>query len=331
MQRILVVYNPNSSQYIHVKSEFLTRLKGLKSVIIGKFAVKKAPLEENVANLKKLLRPGDLVIAAGGDATAAIAVNAMMEKGVDATLSVLPFGNFNDLARTLGTMKVDDVLDLLSGAAPIQPGSRKIPATLAERRAAAIASHTAELYPFEIIINKKHWRFASGYVTMGMTAESVEIFDDPKIRKRLQQGHKSSWRSYVELALWYFKNRHSKIFIPDFTINGIPAPEKCSDYCALSGRSMCRVMKGGDDFLRPRVFRSAAYRLTSFPSLFVLMAQSILRRTPGTETSGDHLEFKKPATVELQAEGEYRTFERVREIDIYKAPRPLRVIMKGKK
>ena len=33
-----------------------------------------------------------------------------MKSGKSATLTVLPYGNFNDLARTLGTKKLDDIL-----------------------------------------------------------------------------------------------------------------------------------------------------------------------------------------------------------------------------
>lgn len=110
MQRLLVIYNPNSSQFIHIKDEFLSKLPELKGVIIGKFAIKKAPFEENAANLKKVLKDGDLVIAAGGDATASVTVNAIIESKKDVTLAVLPYGNFNDLARTLGMMTSGELL-----------------------------------------------------------------------------------------------------------------------------------------------------------------------------------------------------------------------------
>lgn len=174
------------------------------------------------------------------------------------------------------------------------------------------------LYPLDVIVDGQHWRYASGYVTIGMTAEAVELFDEPKFRKKMQKGHKSSWRSYLALAKWYFKNRHKKVFIPEFTLNGQPTKSKISDYCALSGRSMCRVMKGGNDYLRPEVFRSENCRLTSFPRLFNLMAKSILFRVPGQETTSDTIRFKNPATVEIQAEGEYNIFKDITTITIVK-------------
>jgi hypothetical protein len=89
---------------------------------------------------------------------------------------------------------------------------------------------------------------------------------------------------------------------------------------------MCRVMKGGDYYLDPHKFRSMTDRLTNFWRLFKLMVAAILVRTPGTETTGDTLEFTKPATVELQAEGEYQVFKDVKTIEIKKGTKCLKVI-----
>lgn len=301
MQRLLLIYNPHSSQYVRVKDEVISRINNLSGYLIGKFTIKKVSFEENVKNLKKVLQDGDIAIAAGGDATAAVAANAILESKKDVTLGVLPYGNFNDLARTLGTMKYDD--DFLK-------------------------QKVKKLYPLDIIVDGKHWRYATCYVTAGMTAEAVELFDEPKFRKYMQKGHKSSWRSYLKLAEWYFKNRRKKVFLPPFTLNGKPTKKGISDYCALSGKSMCRVMKGGDDYLKPKVFRSENCRLVNFWRLFKLMAISILKRVPGTETKEDLIEFLAPATVELQAEGEYKTFQNVTKILVKKPDQYIKVIHK---
>ena len=304
MQRLLLVYNPHSSNYVRVKDEVISRASKIKGYMIGKFTIKKAPFEENVKALKKVLRDGDIVIAAGGDATAAVTANAILESKKDVTLGVLPYGNFNDLARTLGTMKYNDIF-----------GDQN-----------RLFEGSIKLYPLDIIVDGKHWRYATCYVTAGMTAEAVELFDEPKFRKYMQKGHKSSWRSYLKLAEWYFKNRHKKVFIPPFTLNGKPTKKGISDYCALSGRSMCRVMKGGDDYLKPKVFRSENCRLINFWRLAKLMTISIFKRTPGTETTSDLLEFLEPATIELQAEGEYKIFRNVKTILIKKPDQYIKVI-----
>lgn len=303
MSRLILIYNPNSSNYRRVKKDVLDKREEIfKGYELSEYTIKKIGFESNVKNLKKEIKDGDLCFALGGDATAAITANAILESEKDATLAVLPYGNFNDLARTLGTMRLKD-LDL--------------------------ALKPIKLYPLEIYVDGKFWRYATCYVTIGMTAEAVELFDEPKFRKYMQKGHKSSWRSYLALAKWYFKNRRKKIFLPEFTINGKKTVKKASDYAAVSGKSMCRVMKGGEDFKRPNVFRSKAYKTISFPRLFMLMAKSILHRTPGDDTKGDILEFKDKATVELQAEGEYQTFENIKEIEVKKGTKCLKVITKN--
>ena len=306
MQRLLIVYNPRSSRFVDVKKEVIDKTKSLKGFMVGKYEVEPTTIEKNVSKLSKLLKDGDLVISAGGDATGIISSNAILSSGKDARLAVLPYGNFNDLSRTLGTKNLEDVIKGASDSVPEESPS--------------------ELYPLEIFVDGKFFRFATCYVTIGMTAESVELFDAPKTRKKLQKGHKSSWRSYFYLMFWYFKNRHKKQFIPDFKLNGKLQHHKTSDYAAVNGRSMCRVMKGGYDYRIPKKFRSMTDRLASFSRLFVLMIKSILVRTPGRETEGDVLEFLNPATVELQAEGEYKIFENIKKIEIRKSKKCLKVI-----
>ena len=336
MKRLIVVYNPNSSQYVHAEAEVLSRIRTIKGCTIGKFAIEKTTFEANVQSLKKLIRDGDTVIAVGGDATAAITANAILESKKDVTLGVLPYGNFNDLARTLGTMSYEAIFGeqnrLFEG--PPEPGKARMSAPRPWRRAEATQpekSHFVQprkLYPLDIIIDGKHWRYATCYVTIGMTAEAVALFDDPKIRAKMQKGHKSSWRSYLQLANWYFKHRHKKQFIPEFSLNGKPMHKKTSDYAAVNGKSMSRVMKGGDDYLKPLTFRSETEHTTSFPRLFMLMAKSILYRTPGKDTKGDTLEFAHPSTVAVQAEGEYYTFKDVKRIEIRKPDQFIKVIHK---
>ena len=300
MRRLLIVYNPRSSRFIDVEKEVLSKVRNLEGYMVGKYEVEPTDVDKNSTKFAKLLKDGDLVVSAGGDATGIIASNGILKSGKNVTLAVLPYGNFNDLARTLGTKTIEDVF------------SKEFT--------------TKKLYPLEIYVDGKFFRYATCYMTIGMTAEACELFDEPDFRKEMQKGHKSSWRSYIALSKWYFKNRHKKEFIPPFTLNGKPTASKVSDYCALSGRSMCRVMKGGDDYLKPKVFRSENCRLTNLWRLTKLMTASILKRTPGTETKGDKIEFLKPATVELQAEGEYRIFKNIKTIEVKKGKKCLKVI-----
>ena len=332
MRRLFIVYNPRSSRFVDVEKEVLSKARDLKGYMIGKYEVEPTDVDKNAAKFAKLIKDGDLVLAAGGDATGIIASNGIIKSGKDATLAVLPYGNFNDLARTLGTMDAGKLFEMIArnGQSEIvrDNGSEiaSEPRNDGRERSGSRIAHSGRLYPLEIYVDGKFFRYATCYVTIGMTAEVCEIFDEPKFRKKMQKGSKSSWRSYIALSKWYFKNRHKRVFIPPFTINGKPAEKNASDYCALSGKSMCRVMKGGDDYLKPKVFRSMNRKLTSFPRLFVLMLKAIFVRTPGKDTTGDVLEFLEPATVELQAEGEYRVFKDIKKIEIKKGDKCLKVI-----
>ena len=158
MQRLLIVYNPHSSQYHGVREKVLTPAKKLAGYMVGKYEVAATNPDDNIKRLAKLIQDDDLVLAAGGDATGVIAANAVMKSGKKAELAVLPFGNFNDLARTLRLENLDDVLK-----------AKKV-----------------KFYPLGIYVDDKFWRWATCYVTIGMTGEAVRLYDEPGMRKKLK-------------------------------------------------------------------------------------------------------------------------------------------------
>jgi len=102
MNRVFVVYNPRSSRFADVKKEVLNRQKSLKGFMLGKYEVEPTNVDQNATKFSKILKDGDFVISAGGDATGVIAVNAILKSGKDVCLAVLPFGNFNDLFKVVG-------------------------------------------------------------------------------------------------------------------------------------------------------------------------------------------------------------------------------------
>lgn len=309
MRRILVVYNPRSSRFADVRNEVFPKIRNLKGYIIGKYEVKPTNVDRNIATLSEIIQDDDIVISAGGDATGVIAANAIMCSAKSATLAALPYGNFNDLSRTLRTKKLEDVF------------------IIGKTRREKIRNN--KLYPLDIIVDGKHWRYATCYVTIGMTAEAVKLYDDKKVRHKLKTGFGRQIISYTTLASWYFKHRHKHNFIPEFKLNGITQHPATSDYIALNGRSMARIMKGGEDFIQPKVFHHKTDRLaSSFMRLAILMFKSIFRRTPGTSTAGDIIEFSSPATFTLQAEGESRRFEGVSKIEIRKASNHIKIVQK---
>lgn len=311
MQRILVIYNKRSSQYEDVRREVLEPMREISGALVGKYEVERTNVDDNADKLARILRDEDIIVAAGGDATGAIAVNGAIKAGKDVRLVILPYGNFNDLARTLKIKKLSDAINV-SG-----------------RRKGILAEGAVEkkLYPLEIIVDGKKFRDASCYVTIGMTAEAVEIFDEPKVRKGLKTNWGRKVGSYLHLMGWYFRNRSKREFLPEgFRLNGVEQRKKTSDYAAVNGGSMARVMKGGDDWEKPVIFRSETERTVKLWPLVKLMTKSIFARVPGKETRGDVLEFDKPCEVEIQAEGEYRKFENTTRIEVKKSQKFVRVI-----
>lgn len=199
---------------------------------------------------------------------------------------------------------------------------RREPSTVGET---VVAGPVQRLYPLEIYVDGKFFRYATCYVTIGMMAEAVGLYNEPKMRKILKTKCGRDIGSYTNLAGWYFKNRRKKVFLPDFKLNGNLQPKKTSDYAAINGKYVARVMRGREDYKSPTIFHSKTDRLTSFWRLFNLMAKSILFHVPSSETKGDILEFIEPATIELQAEGESKTFRNVKTIEIRKSKKYLKV------
>ena len=337
MKHLFVIYNPRSSRYVDVESEVLSHLSEIKGCLIGKYEVAPTNVDDNIDRLTKLLEDGDLVISAGGDATGIIASNAILKSGKDVTLAALPYGNFNDLARTLRTKTLKDIFredtrNPFSEGIP-ERGSARVSARAPWRRERATRPEEKGseypfrlFYPLEIIVDGKFFRYATCYVTIGMTAEAVSIYDSPKMRAKLKNAFGRKITSYTELSKWYFKNRHKHAFIPEFSLNGELQSTKTSDYAAVNGRSMARVMRGGEDYHDPKFFRHETDRLTNFYRLVKLMMKSIFSRIPGTATDGDILKFTNPSTVTLQAEGESVVLKDINKIEIRKSKKCLKVI-----
>ncbi len=308
MRRIVIVCNPRSSRYARVRREvldflmnpnFLREKYGITGVTIFRYEVEPTNVDDNAMKLSKLLHDDDLVLSVGGDATGVIGLNAVMHSGKDAILAALPYGNFNDLARTLGIKKLDDVFK----------------------------AETKKLYPLDVIVNDEHFRYASCYVTVGMMAEAVELFDSKKVRTGLRKKKNRAVRSYFELAKWYFCHRHKKVFLPDFKLNGDALFHKRSDYIAVNGKSLARVIRGRRNAFQPDVFARKIGKLTSFVRLVWFMAKGMLCRISGEEVlREDTIEFIEPANVEIQAEGEYKKFENLKKIQIKKSKDFIKVI-----
>lgn len=173
--RVILVCNRKSTGYKRVEKEVVTTLREFilqqKGITFLRFDVESPTLEENAKRLANLIGDGDVVLVAGGDGTAGIGVNGIMQSGKDAKFYVIPYGNFNDIIQIL------------------RPNSGK------------------KVYPIEALIDGKHFRYALAYFTVGMMAESTKIFDDEKVRRKLRKSKFNLIFSLKTLLMWFFVNR----------------------------------------------------------------------------------------------------------------------------
>jgi diacylglycerol kinase family enzyme len=308
-RRVFLVYNPRSSKATFVKEQVAAPLRDIPGVMFGKYEVKPTDVDDNAEQLSKILTDGDIVIAAGGDGTATIGLNGVMLSKKAVRFMAVPFGNFNDMARTL------------------KKASGK------------------ELYPLEAKIDGVHYRYAACYFTIGMFAESTEIFDAEKTRKKLRKGNKGIIFSIRTLVKWYFRNKRKR-FIPPFKYfsttktydaNGVfqvrvktmheDESKGISDYLAVNGVSVAKMMKGGKKFfLHKSDFLSTTGKLNKFFKLAPFMAKSILSRVPGDISTEDTIIFPDYGDVEIQAEGEYKKLKHVGKIVISKSEKSLKIL-----
>lgn len=295
-QRVIIVHNPRSSQAGRVEREMIDPARKLKGCVVGRYAVQATNVSANAKRLAKLLTDGDLVVSAGGDGTATIAMNGAMLSGRKVALAVLPYGNFNDMARTF---RVKDLKQAVNGKA-------------------------VEVWPLEVMVNGKHWRYAMCYATAGMCAESAEIFDGARVRSGLQSGRGGLVFSLFELFKWWLKNRKRK-FLGDFKLNGRKV-QGMTDYFAVNGRYMAKVMEMPKSYQKAESFQSAAVKMSGLFAAIGFVGRAMMGRAKLVETDGDCLEFEKPRKVEIQAEGEYEKFEEVAKIEVRKAKRSIQVV-----
>ncbi len=306
MKRLVLVYNPRSSHFWQVESEVIAKVRKLKGFLISKYEILDTDVDDNAARLAKVVLDNDLVIAAGGDGTANIAMNGIIlsrAKGVK--FGVMGFGNFNDMARMFGNTTLEEI----------------------------IKNDGQKVWPLECKINRKHWRYAMCYFTVGMFAEACAVFDAPKVRKKLQKKRKKQHLlgSIWSLAMWWFRE-HKREFLPHFDLrNSSDEAVRCeniSDYMAINSPTVARIMKGGKFYKEENYFLSNTGQMTRFFKLIPMMFKSMFKRVPGIESDYDCLLLDKPAKIMLQAEGEYKMISDVKCIEIEKTTEPMLVVMK---
>lgn len=306
MKRLVIVYNPRSSHFKDVEEDVIEPARHLSGWMVAKYEVAQIGVDENTRRLAKLLQDDDLVIAAGGDGTATIAVNGvMMTPAKNVRLGVMGYGNFNDVSRTFGDMKFKEILE----------------------------SNAHEVWPLRCVVDGKHWRYAMCYVTVGMFAEACAVFDEPKTRKTLRKGGKRTLFSLFSLVRWWLRE-HKRSFIPSFYLGDASGDmldkTGSSDYMAVNSLTVAKIMKGGRMFRDQKDFLSTTGELTRFWKLFGFMTKAVFKQVPAEKSELDLLKFNRPASVMIQAEGEYAELKDIKKIEVRKSTKPLLAVMRSK-
>lgn len=303
MKRMVIVYSPRSTRFVEVQRKVVEPARKLKGWMICKFEVEEAPVRENAARLAAILRKDDLVLSAGGDGTAAMCLNAIVESGTLATLAVMPFGNFNDYAESLGRMSLARIVR------KFEEGRYK------------------DFYPMEVKVNGKHYIYSGMYFTMGLMAEAERIFKKLKVRKKLAKARNRMSFSARKLFGWYVRNKRRKDFLPaTMKVNDENVVKTTTDYVAMNGKSMAGVVPGEGWFDNATEFWSGTMRNRSLARMFVKFVKATEGELPGRLTERDVLTFEEPCSLFVHAEGEGEQLQGVKKVEISKPGKSLRVI-----
>src|SRR5437588_7280218 len=105
--RITLMHNPGAGHGKHRKRELMAALAKA-----GHHAIYQSTKKRGYK--KALKKPGDLVLVAGGDGTVTKIARRLIDTGI--SLSVLPLGTANNLARTLGFIgSPEELIERLEG------------------------------------------------------------------------------------------------------------------------------------------------------------------------------------------------------------------------
>lgn len=300
-RRLVIAHNPHSSRAKEVQTTVFARLDEA-GYAYETIEVRQASLQENIDWLQPQLQINDVVLCTAGDGSAHAVTQAALAANLPGVqIGFLAFGNFNDLAHTFNT-----------------------PQTLRDPVAFLESAQIRSLYPLEIMVNEKHFRYALLYSTIGWTAKAAARFDQPDIRHRLQSGEVGMVRNLWKLGRYYLlSRRHS--YLPPFTLDR-RLRTRLTDVLCVNGPTMARLFHTGREYYQQQIFLYKKLNVRSLLWNVPFLVRSTLWRMPGTEKMQLALDFKHPAVVPIQCDGEVDELDGVQSIHIKKMSRALSVL-----
>ena len=300
-RKLVIVQNPYSTRHREVQAGVFDRLD-TAGIPYDTITTRFSQAKDNIKYLADRLPDDAHIISAAGDGTSTQVVNAGLRAELDgAVYSFIGYGNCNDLAR----------------------GKRDpLPLLQANR-------HIIIHQPLSIEVNGEPWRYAPGYMTLGLTALVASGFADATSRERMRRTppHTKLVRSMGQVATTYLRAHNT--FLPPFTTN-LSAEEQAglTDVMMINSQCMGRMIRSSTDYPQTDFF---GYHQADFSSVWknIPFAYSaVTGHTPAERITDITLNFREPATIIAQTEGEHAKLQGVSTIRAYKDPaKAIRVVL----
>lgn len=299
-RKLVIVQNPYSTRHSEVQAGVFDRLD-TAGIAYDTITTRFSQAEDNIKDLADHLPDDAHIISAAGDGTSTQVVNAGLRAELhDAVYSFIGYGNCNDLAR----------------------GQRDpLPLLQANRR-------TIIHQPLSVEVNGKPWRYAPGYMTLGLTALIASGFASAASRERLRHTppHTKLVRSMGQVATTYLRT-HST-FLPPFTTNLSTIEQTgLTDVMMINSQCMGRMIRSSIDYPQTDFF---GYHQADFSSVWKnipFACSAIAGHTLAEKITDITLNFREPTTILAQTEGEHAALPAVSTIRAYKDPaKAIRVV-----
>ena len=292
-RKLVIVQNPYSTRHSEVQTGVFDRLD-VAGIAYDTITTRFSRAEDNIRDLADRLPDGTHIISAAGDGTSTQVVNAGLRAELDdAVYSFIGYGNCNDLAR----------------------GQRDPLPLLQTNR------HTVIHQPLAIEVNGEPWRYAPGYMTLGLTALIASGFAGAASRERMRRTppHTKLVRSMGQVATTYLRAHDT--YLPPFTTN-FSAEEQAglTDVMIINNQRMGRVIRSSIDYPQTDFFGYHQANFLSICKNIPFACSAIAGHTPAEKITDITLNFREPATILAQTEGEHAALPAVSTIHVYKDP-----------
>lgn len=299
-RKLVIVQNPYSTRHREVQAGVFDRLDAA-GITYDTITTRFSQAKDNIKYLADRLPDDAHIISAAGDGTSTQVVNAGLRAELDnAVYSFIGYGNCNDLAR----------------------GQRDPLPLLQTNR------HTIIHQPLSIEVNGEPWRYAPGYMTLGLTALIASGFADATSRERMRRTppHTKLVRSMGQVATTYLRAHNT--LLPPFTTNLSTIEQTgLTDVMMINSQCMGRMIRSSIDYPQTDFF---GYHQADFSSVWKnipFACSAITGHTPAERITDITLNFCEPATILAQTEGEHATLPTVSTIHVYKDPaKAIRVV-----